>query len=415
MSTESSETPELDNKKNNTNTDATKKIGNISGFYKAVAWSILIIVVYFTSSGIILYACKLAQSNILPTDINCSPYTEDKVNITPVTSNIFSSSLFDDPQLSMKINFPYNDKNKKNIFLDWLRKKKTQPKASYSSLYFISIIEGLIVFFNSSFNTVLGLLNEYIPEVIIVLFGPLLMIPVTNVIFILANVYVVILWITKSSWFFKRNLNADAGSQPKQLPDWKTITLDDSILSYLFSFWLASTVIVIGIIILIIFFPFISILPTITFLLTLFSALSYNGEITEEDNKKSQVGVGGIILRLIKYYKVIFMSTISFFITMSAFGKLGTIEGCWSIGIALLIFFGILTIDVFKSTNQPAMSGLVSNEQAMKTPCPVKEDFVDPKSGMFYKLSHPFKGGAQIGGKKLVNQLKKLSRQVNIL
>ena len=69
------------------------------------------IIIYYTGSGLLLYVCKLAQSNILPTDINCAPYTDSTPIITPVQIDIFQTGG-DDP-LSMKLNFPYDAYNSK--------------------------------------------------------------------------------------------------------------------------------------------------------------------------------------------------------------------------------------------------------------------------------------------------------------
>ena len=82
--------------------------------------------IYYTGSGLILYACKLAQSNILPTDIHCSPYTDSKPNIQPIKTNIFSTG--GDNPLSMKLSFPYNEYNSKNYIIDMFREYKNEPK-----------------------------------------------------------------------------------------------------------------------------------------------------------------------------------------------------------------------------------------------------------------------------------------------
>ena len=77
----SAETPDLDKKKEDTSTPTTN-LKNIGGFLLLLTYYILGIAAYFISSGLVLYACKLAQSNILPTDINCAPYTEqDKKSV----------------------------------------------------------------------------------------------------------------------------------------------------------------------------------------------------------------------------------------------------------------------------------------------------------------------------------------------
>ena len=47
----------------------------------------LIIVIYFFLGGLVLYGCKIGQSNILPTDENCYPYTNLKPEIVPKLAN----------------------------------------------------------------------------------------------------------------------------------------------------------------------------------------------------------------------------------------------------------------------------------------------------------------------------------------
>lgn len=401
------ETPDLDKKKKDATTDTTKKIGNISGFFKLFIFLTLLVLLYFGSSGLVLYACKLSQSNILPTDVNCYPYTNVNPTIEKVFSNIFTSSPFVEPQVSMKINFPY-ETNKKNVLLDILRDYKNQPRSNFIANYFIAIIEGLISFNNTSFNTVLNIMNTNLPEIAIILFGPILMAFVSNIIFVLDNLYLIYLWIANFSWFFKRNEN-DKDDQP---PNWKTVTLIEPG-SYLFSFWLVSVFATIGILLLFFAFPIVTILPFVTLMITIFSGLAYKGELMTE-NKQNKVSALSIIGFLMKYYKVMLMSIISFIVTISAFTRLGVVEGIWSIVIILLIFWGVLTIDIFKPENQSYLSALVSDVQAKKSQCKLKEEV--KSNGFFYNLTHPqylFK--SQNGGKRLVNELKKLGQHVKTL
>ena len=398
------ETPDLDKKKEDSTTDTTKKIGNIGGFFKLFIILTVIVLLYFGSSGLVLYACKLSQSNILPTDMNCYPYTNVNPTIQKVFSNIFTSSPFVEPQVSMKINFPYDD-NKKNVLLDMLRDYKNQPTSNFIANYFIAIIEGLVSFNNSYFNTVLNTMNANLPEIAIVLLGPLLMAFFTNIILVLDNIYLIHLWISNFSWFFKRNGN-DKDDQP---PSWKTVTLSEPG-SYLFSFWLVSVFATIGILLFFFAFPIVAILPFVILMITIFSGLAYKGEITDEGKVSALSIVGGVM----KSYKVMLMSIISFIVTISAFSRLGVVEGIWSIVIVLLIFWGVLSIDIFKPVNQSYLSALVSDVQAKKSQCKLKEEV--KSKGFFYNLTHPqylFK--SQNGGKRLVSELTKLGQHVRTL
>ena len=92
---------------------------NIGGFLTSITLLFIVVIVYYSSSGLILYACKLAQSNILPTDVHCYPYEETKPNIKPVQTNIFPTNS--EPALSIKISFPYNDYNASNKILNMFR------------------------------------------------------------------------------------------------------------------------------------------------------------------------------------------------------------------------------------------------------------------------------------------------------
>ena len=80
-----------DKKTESTTSNNGNYVSNIGSFLLTVFIIFLIIVVYYASSGLVLYACKLAQSNILPTDIHCFPYTETKPDIQPIQTNIFTT------------------------------------------------------------------------------------------------------------------------------------------------------------------------------------------------------------------------------------------------------------------------------------------------------------------------------------
>jgi hypothetical protein len=395
-----SSTPELDEKK-----EVPKKtnITGIVSFLKLFIFLTIVVLIYFASGGLVLYACKLAQSNILPTDMNCYPYTDDIPSIKPVTSNIFKTSMFAESQQSMKINFPYDDANKKNIFLDTLRNFKNQPDTNFLSNYFVSIVESLMSFNNASFNSVLSMMNEHIPESIIVLLGPLLMAFASNVILIMDNIYLMYLWISNMGLFFQRNKNTNDAMKP----DWKPVTFGEPG-QFMFSLWLTSVFLTIGIILVIFAFPLVAVLPFVTFVVTICSGLSYKGEMTDSSTK---VSAGTIIARLFKYYKVAIMSIISFIVTISAFSRMGTVEGIWSIVIAVLIIWGVVTIDVFKPETQNYLSALVSDAQATKSKCRAKVDGKPEGKGLWYNLMHPqYLFPRQNGGKKLVSDLKKLGR-----
>ena len=93
----SSKTSAIDEKKQEKKPASNNFVSNITSFAITSIVVFLIIIGYFGISGYILYACKLAQSNILPTDMKCFPYEDIKPDIEPIETNIFTT--FTDPQL----------------------------------------------------------------------------------------------------------------------------------------------------------------------------------------------------------------------------------------------------------------------------------------------------------------------------
>jgi hypothetical protein len=169
---ESSDTSAIDEKKEEpSSSNKGDFFSSIGGFILLVVIILVSIIVYYTESGLILYACKLAQSNILPTDVRCSPYTDSAPNIQPIKSNIFTTG--GENPLSMKLNFPYNDYNSKNYILDMFREYKKEPTSNFLANYFISMIETILNFNYSAFNKILDMLNG-LPEIILVIFGPII-------------------------------------------------------------------------------------------------------------------------------------------------------------------------------------------------------------------------------------------------
>ena len=171
MSGTTSDTSAIDEKKEDSKNINKDYVSNMKGFISSVILIFFVLIIYFSLSGLILFGCKLAQSNILPTESNCYPYTEEKPNIKPVYTNIFTT--FFEPQTSMKMNFPYNEYNSSNKFLDMLREYRNEPKSNFLANYFISIIESLAQFNYSAFNSILNMLNG-IPETLMIFFGPII-------------------------------------------------------------------------------------------------------------------------------------------------------------------------------------------------------------------------------------------------
>lgn len=386
---DSNSTSTIDEKKEETTTTSNGLTTNIGNFLKSVFSIIIIIVIYFFLGGLVLYGCKIGQANILPTNEKCYPYTDLKPDIENIPINIFTT--FTDPQTSMKINFPYNKFNSSNMILDLFRNYKNEPKSNFLANYFISIIESLIQFNYSSLNFILNMMNG-LPEVVIVLIGPILISIASSLIFLFDNLYLIYLWFANMSWFFKHNSNTDLNHKPV----WDDVTIVEMFdygcaIGLVFLFFILFWIVLISL----------PVLPFITMCLTIFTGVNYIGVI----NGKSANSLT-IIKDIFKYYKVTIMSVFSFFVIISAFANLGTIPGIFSIITLGLIYAGIISIDLFKASSEEGLTKLSSYEQAKKV-C----NFTQPKKeehGLLYNLVF----GNQSGGKNFTKELKKIGKNL---
>jgi hypothetical protein len=382
---ESNDTSAIDEKKNDSSSSNKGDfISNIPDFIVSVIKLFIVIIVYFTVSGSLLYACKLAQSNILPTDINCAPYTDTKPNIQPIKTNIFPTG--DEVPLSMKMSFPYNENNSKNFILDIFREYKNQPNSNFIPNFVISIIEAIIQLNYSSFNKIFDMLNG-LPEIILVIFGPAILAAISILLLILEHFYIIYLWLTNMDWFFKTNTNDSNTGKPQ----WEDVTFFSP------SKYGLGIALVIGSLVLLFFsLPFITILAGILIIFCLLSCISYKAEM-----RGKIISALPIIRDTFKYYKTVIMSILSLFVVRNAFSKLGTIPGVFSIITLALIYFGMITIDLFNPINKDHLSPIVSDNQAKKT-CSFK-----PDNG-----KHGFLSGLMFGG-NIVKDIKAIGKKIS--
>lgn len=366
---------------------------SLTTFSTGLVKNLFNLVIHFICGALVLYGCKISQSNILPTDVNCFPYTDTQPNVQPISTNIFTT--FTNPVLSMKLNIPYDKANSKNIIIDILRNYKNDSTSSSTGNFFVSLLDGLFSFNYSSIGLVLQLLN-YLPEILIVFLGPIVFLLFLIVLLILDHFYLLYLWLSNLGWFMKENVNSNKDVKPR----WEYITLLEPInfcwslfIAFIFFilFWFA-----------IFSFPFLSLF---TLSWSVLSTFGYSGTINSKP-----VGPGTIIKDLFKYYKVTFMVIFSFFAILNTFSSLGTTGGIFCLITLVLINFGIISIDLFKSKPEQGLSALVSTDKAKKT-CHIKRhptlysefmDIFSPQQQTSKHLVKELQSAGQIlkGGKK---------------
>jgi hypothetical protein len=384
-----SDTKTIDEKKNNNNGISIKdRASGLAKFIFTILILILMVVSYFGLSGLVLYGCKLAQSNILPSDTNCYPYTDNKPSIDSIESNIFITSS--NPPLSAKINFPHDKYNFKNMIIDLFRDYKSEPNSHFLVNYFISIIESLIAFNYSCINYIFNSLNGA-PEILILLFGPIITSFIGSLIVILDNFYLIYLWFAKMSWFFKTNRNANTDKEPL----WESITMFSP-----FNYTMAVLLVILFIILFFVLLAGLPVLPFATVTWCLFSCISFKSEM---NNKPSDIFT--IIKDMFNFYKVHIMSFASAFIVLSAFANLGVVEGIVCIISLCLIIWGVVSINIFQSIKPEELSELVASKQATKICTKIT------KKHRFSIYDFLF-SNKQKGGKHFTNELKKIGEKI---
>jgi len=350
-----SNTPDIDEKKADMN--KSDKDFNIIGFLKSVVISIITIVIYFIIASIILFNCKIAQSNILPTDLNCFPYENNKSFIDPILTNIFVQNT--DPLSSAKLEIPQKIQSK-NVILDMIRELKYSPRIGGTKMFLLSQLESMFHTNYNILNVYYNLLNQ-LPELAIVILGPIFtffQMLVSPVICLFSFAYY---YFVNMKWLFKKNTSSGISKIPK----WEDITLLEPF-NYSLSLFLTFVFIII------LFCSFFTVVPFVEICIMffcVFSMIGYKGVIQKENKGFSEVSIIDIIKYFFSSYKVTIMAFLTLNIISSVFSNLGQIYGIVSIIIVLLIYFNIFKIDLYKAnlSNKLFLTQLVENKQATKS------------------------------------------------
>ena len=388
MSSSETETSAIDDKKDEANGTTTEEkelnVSSIGNFMLSLLITIVVALLYICFGGVVLYACKIAQANILPTETDCMPYKGKEATIKEIPINIFTTNFWVDPQMSEKIKFPY-DKNKKNIIIDMLRKMQDKSKDSAFSGFIVEIIEGILSFNYNAMNLFFNILNQTCPEPVIIFIGPIITTIYLSLFSIFSNLYFIYVYFSKFMKFITDK-------------DEQIFNIVSPNLWIGFFIWIM-------LIILFFILMCVGIVPFFVSILGLYATFSTFG--CKGVMNEKEVGVGKIIMDIFKYYKVVITSIISIFIVTSSISNLGIIPGLISLLVIIGIYFGLIPLGIFIPIKQEQgkMSLAVSYDQANK------ECYI-PKEA---EMSNMFKGflGTQKGGGNFVKEIKKIGKKIS--
>jgi hypothetical protein len=392
-----------DNKEQEQDPDPkTKYINLIKSFVKIVLF-ILLSLLLGTS---VLYSCKVATSNILPTDMKCAPYTQTEAHVMPidVDINIIKNS---DKVFSTKINFPFNNAddeklnkiaeyNRSNFILDWIRKEKEVYNSWAIKMMFLSVLESLFQKNYSILNSMLHFMDKSFYEILIVLIGPWLLFFFSGIMSFITLFYSIYLFIVEFHWIFKENTNTKEGSRPV----WSDVTFTN-LYNYGISCMLAFFIVISLILSYTLGFPLVSLLMNVFFVVCLFSATSMKSLISDGEKIGETYGIKKAFTEVLTSKMKYIMIIISLAFISLSYSHFGSASAMFSIIIFALLFFGLIGNKLYKQEMPVYVTEGLINEsvkQAEKTCSKVFGGFANKET-------------LQSGGEaNLLKKLKSLSK-----
>jgi small-conductance mechanosensitive channel len=215
---------------------AQKKEINWSGLGKDVLNFLLKLIIIFLIGSRVVFACKVAQANILPTDLDCMPYTpaaskdeeSPKYETNTPEANIDVSYVYNKDQegykeYATKIAFEINEFSRKNYLIDKIRNIEYNPKVDPMVKYLCVVIQNLFVFYYGITNSLFNFMNSNLNESFIILLGPYLLKYLSIIIYPVSIVVSIIFCLLNLGWLLKSNKNNDKEYKHKSTtePVWR--------------------------------------------------------------------------------------------------------------------------------------------------------------------------------------------------
>jgi len=319
-----------------------KNSSNTSDIYKSlfiyiilVFILLLIVIGYFSFSGLILYLCKLCETNFFVETCTGNVSNEKPVNIFEDNLNIKFNVDKNNSILFIKPTDSANKAYPKDFLFSFLKSKSNSSVTNYIN----SFLKDILIFNYCLINKFLKIINQ--SNLVVVLFGPILFSLVLILFYFINIFYLFYAWFANSSLFIKPQLR-----YLNPLQEFFSFFRMNINGYFLWMFWLFFTIII-GWIIYIVLNPVIVFLMMFLTVIAIFT--SYKTKIVINNNEYK----GSTILFIIKYlfihYKILILSIFSILVILLTFINLGYIIGLVILGIFILIYLKIISINLFTS------------------------------------------------------------------
>jgi hypothetical protein len=392
-----SATSALDEAQKEPSTERQEYFAKLKDFISSTLSSGLKVLILCMLSLFVIYFCKVAQSNVLPTDVNCYPYTSEKGHEPEkIETHIFTNLFFRKPRKAMVLEFPDSNNSLVDGILKYFKEYKDNPKSSALGNYFVSIFESLFSKNFNYYNTIFSFVNQ-LPEFLLVIFGPYLGFFIL-IIGILTNViFFCYYWISNLGWLWKKNINIvveegivkykDGPPQWENVrwseledPDDKSKTIEGSSewTSYLMALIMAC--LFVWVLFMMFAAQLLTIFGAVFTIFCIISLLMYKVKLA---GKKSSITE--LFMYFFKYNKLIIMSIFSFYVISNAYTYLGHSSAVFAV-LTLFCIYYFKVIEMFvpmKTDLDERVEVEINSSQAYRVPCdpPPEKDIISDNTG----------------------------------
>lgn len=221
-----------DVKKANENNNTLEKVMSI--FKSLLSFGIILVI-----GALTLYSVRASQTGLIPTNIDCEPYTNlyGKLNSINVNINVVKSG---ENIYASRLNFPIDE----NIlqmdkgFFGFLKKLIYGEKASAITLYIGKIMEKVMSVNFSFMNMIYNILNSYFPESLIIFMGPTILFFVQIVTVFMNMLLVVYHWFYNIYLLFSTKKEENGKTKWEEHSIFDVANLGWTVLYYFISFFL---------------------------------------------------------------------------------------------------------------------------------------------------------------------------------
>jgi hypothetical protein len=354
------ESTAIDNKKkeNETGTIESPNYGSFAS--QLISYVITTLVIFGVIGSVGLYTCKIAQANVLPTDMDYYPFGDEikEVDQIHINTNVvkeygyggFGWLFGENPvQFSTKIEFDFNNisKNYDNGLIGMMNKWKNDPKkANFFGFYIRDVIFNIIAANNSLIDKIYNTFNENISESMILLLYPMFFF-IFSILMVFVNMALTFFYQIKCAKDFFMGKN-EKGNKVEWFEP--------------FTYFQPFRLICLGLYAFFLFFPIVFLLPILIVIYTIFSPLFISGNI---QNTKTPFGFAHFLRDVLLYKSQLFIIIMTYGLLTISQKTLGTnaLIGC-IIGI-LIVFFSFHLYNQYIPKNDSNLTpGLASTKPA---------------------------------------------------